>query len=80
MRRNRRTLIKLFQFLKAKVGTEKELENSLLRLRGRDADISHEASEIQVSFYYSLVSQVLNVYSLLDMASNVTNCSALHRS
>ncbi|XP_056865397.1 sugar transporter ERD6-like 18 isoform X1 [Raphanus sativus] len=32
----------------AKVGTEKELENSLLRLRGRDADISHEASEIQV--------------------------------
>ncbi|KAL1214888.1 Sugar transporter ERD6-like 17 [Cardamine amara subsp. amara] len=32
----------------AKVGTEKELENSLLRLRGRDADISREASEIQV--------------------------------
>ncbi|KAL0890790.1 hypothetical protein Bca101_014773 [Brassica carinata] len=32
----------------AKVGTEKELENSLLRLRGRDADISHEASEIQL--------------------------------
>lgn len=67
MRRNRRTLIKLFQILKAKVGTEKELENSLLRLRGRDADISHESSEIQVSFYYSLVSQVLNVYSLLDI-------------
>ncbi|KAJ0253804.1 Sugar transporter ERD6-like 17 [Hirschfeldia incana] len=32
----------------AKVGTEKELENSLLLLRGRDADISHEASEIQL--------------------------------
>ncbi|CAN8265381.1 unnamed protein product [Cochlearia groenlandica] len=32
----------------AKVGTEKELENSLFRLRGRDADISREASEIQV--------------------------------
>ncbi|KAG7556721.1 Major facilitator sugar transporter-like [Arabidopsis suecica] len=32
----------------AKVGTDKELENSLLRLRGRDADISREASEIQV--------------------------------
>ncbi|XP_009151215.1 sugar transporter ERD6-like 17 isoform X1 [Brassica rapa] len=32
----------------AKVGTEKGLENSLLRLRGRDADISHEASEIQL--------------------------------
>ncbi|WZZ01348.1 hypothetical protein YC2023_073676 [Brassica napus] len=32
----------------AKVGTEKELENSLLRLRGRDADISHESSEIQL--------------------------------
>ena len=56
MRRNRRTLIKLFQFSKAKVGTEKELENSLLRLRGRDADISHEASEIQVSSYNIIVS------------------------
>ncbi|VVB15261.1 unnamed protein product [Arabis nemorensis] len=32
----------------AKVGTDKELENSLRRLRGRDADILHEASEIQV--------------------------------
>ncbi|KAJ4888017.1 Sugar transporter ERD6-like 18 [Raphanus sativus] len=32
----------------AKVGTDKELENSLLRLRGRAADISTEASEIQV--------------------------------
>ncbi|KAG2284028.1 hypothetical protein Bca52824_055248 [Brassica carinata] len=32
----------------AKAGTDKELENSLLRLRGRDADISSEASEIQV--------------------------------
>ncbi|KFK26471.1 hypothetical protein AALP_AA8G253500 [Arabis alpina] len=32
----------------AKVGTDKELENSLRRLRGRDADISREASEIQV--------------------------------
>jgi len=34
--------------LKAKVGSDKELENSLFRLRGRDADISREASEIQV--------------------------------
>ncbi|KAF2563124.1 hypothetical protein F2Q70_00018607 [Brassica cretica] len=32
----------------AKAGTDKDLENSLLRLRGRDADISSEASEIQV--------------------------------
>ncbi|KAL1214890.1 Sugar transporter ERD6-like 18 [Cardamine amara subsp. amara] len=32
----------------AKVGTNKELENSLVRLRGRDADISREASEIQM--------------------------------
>ncbi|CAF2144317.1 hypothetical protein HID58_007487 [Brassica napus] len=32
----------------AKASTDKELENSLLRLRGRDADISSEASEIQV--------------------------------
>jgi len=43
--------------LKAKVGSDKELENSLFRLRGRDADISREASEIQVSFtiyYYQL--------------------------
>ncbi|KAG2305541.1 hypothetical protein Bca52824_034192 [Brassica carinata] len=32
----------------AKAGTDKELEISLLRLRGRDADISSEASEIQV--------------------------------
>ncbi|KAF8097960.1 hypothetical protein N665_0278s0021 [Sinapis alba] len=32
----------------AKVGANKELENSLLRLRGKDADISREASEIQV--------------------------------
>ncbi|CAH8331725.1 unnamed protein product [Eruca vesicaria subsp. sativa] len=32
----------------AKVGTDKELENSLLRLRGRDADISREVSEIQL--------------------------------
>nr|AAK95268.1 AT5g27350/F21A20_60 [Arabidopsis thaliana]AAN28797.1 At5g27350/F21A20_60 [Arabidopsis thaliana] len=32
----------------AKVGSDKELENSLFRLRGRDADISREASEIQV--------------------------------
>uniref|UniRef100_M4DVQ1 Major facilitator superfamily (MFS) profile domain-containing protein n=2 Tax=Brassica campestris TaxID=3711 RepID=M4DVQ1_BRACM len=32
----------------AKVGADEELEYSLLRLRGRDADISREASEIQV--------------------------------
>ncbi|CAH2044551.1 unnamed protein product [Thlaspi arvense] len=32
----------------AKVATEKELENSLLRLRGRRANISRESSEIQV--------------------------------
>ncbi|KAF2596158.1 hypothetical protein F2Q68_00012133 [Brassica cretica] len=32
----------------AKVGADKELENSLLRLRGKDVDISLEASEIQV--------------------------------
>ncbi|ESQ32263.1 hypothetical protein EUTSA_v10004135mg [Eutrema salsugineum] len=32
----------------AKVGMDKELENSLLRLRGRDADISRESSDIQV--------------------------------
>ncbi|XP_013663782.1 sugar transporter ERD6-like 18 isoform X2 [Brassica napus] len=32
----------------AKIGADEELENSLLRLRGRDADISREASEIQV--------------------------------
>ncbi|KAG2305540.1 hypothetical protein Bca52824_034191 [Brassica carinata] len=32
----------------AKVGADEELENSLLRLRGREADISREASEIQV--------------------------------
>ncbi|XP_019084274.1 PREDICTED: sugar transporter ERD6-like 17 [Camelina sativa] len=32
----------------AKVGTDKELENSLLRLRGRDADISREASDFKV--------------------------------
>uniref|UniRef100_M4DVP9 Major facilitator superfamily (MFS) profile domain-containing protein n=1 Tax=Brassica campestris TaxID=3711 RepID=M4DVP9_BRACM len=32
----------------AKVGADKELENSLLRLRGKDVDISREASEIQV--------------------------------
>ncbi|KAH0940023.1 hypothetical protein HID58_007484 [Brassica napus] len=38
---------KLFQ-LKAKVRADEELEYSLLRLRGRDADISREASEIQV--------------------------------
>ncbi|KAJ4888018.1 Sugar transporter ERD6-like 18 [Raphanus sativus] len=31
----------------AKVGADEELENSLLRLRGKDADISREASEIQ---------------------------------
>ncbi|CAN6849959.1 unnamed protein product [Brassica oleracea] len=30
------------------VGVDKELENSLLRLRGKDVDISLEASEIQV--------------------------------
>lgn len=68
MRRNRRTLIKLFQFSKAKVGTEKELENSLLRLRGRDADISREASEIQVSFTIKIASIIytFNIYSFLD--------------
>ncbi|KAJ0232333.1 hypothetical protein HA466_0291930 [Hirschfeldia incana] len=32
----------------AKVAADEELEDSLLRLRGRDADISREASEIQV--------------------------------
>lgn len=32
----------------AKVGSDKELENSLLRLRGGNADISREASDIQV--------------------------------
>ena len=72
MRRNRRTLIKLFQFSKAKVGTEKELENSLLRLRGRDADISREASEIQVSFTIKIASIIytFNIYSFLD--KNIT--------
>jgi MFS family permease len=32
----------------AKVGSDKELENSLLRLRGGNADISREASDIEV--------------------------------
>lgn len=51
--------MKLNSFLKAKVGTNKELENSLLRLRGKDADISLEASEIQVSFtVYTIVSNI----------------------
>ncbi|KAL5561615.1 hypothetical protein UlMin_031362 [Ulmus minor] len=31
----------------AKIGRQKEFENSLQKLRGKDADISHEAEEIQ---------------------------------
>lgn len=35
-------------FLKAKIGTGKEVEHSLQQLRGRDADVSGESAEIQV--------------------------------
>jgi len=41
--------------LKAKVGSDKELENSLLRLRGGNADISREASDIEVSFIIYMI-------------------------
>lgn len=34
--------------MQAKTGRQKEFEASLQKLRGKDADISHEAAEIQV--------------------------------
>lgn len=41
---------KIFEF-QAKVGRKKEFEAALLKLRGKDADISREAAEIQVNFF-----------------------------
>ena len=40
-------------YVQAKVGREKEFEIALRTLRGKDADISHEAAEILVLFMLS---------------------------
>ncbi|KAK8332557.1 hypothetical protein V6Z12_A10G146500 [Gossypium hirsutum] len=40
--------------MRAKFGCEKELEAALLCLRGDKADISHEATEIKVTFVFFL--------------------------
>lgn len=37
------------KFLQAKIGKEREFEAALQRLRGQNADTSHEASEIKVT-------------------------------
>ena len=37
--------------MQAKIGREKEFEVALQKLRGKDADISEEAAEIQVRTY-----------------------------
>lgn len=42
--RSQLTLIRV----QAKIGRQKEFEASLQKLRGKDADVSHEADEIQV--------------------------------
>lgn len=36
--------------IQAKIGKHEEFEAALQKLRGKDADISQEATEIQVSF------------------------------
>lgn len=38
----------MLAFIQAKQGNQKEFEASLRKLRGKDADISAEAAEIQV--------------------------------
>lgn len=38
----------MMAFIKARQGKHKEFEVSLRRLRGKDADVSAEAAEIQV--------------------------------
>jgi MFS family permease len=48
----------------AKIGSVKEVENSLHRLRGKDADVSDEAAEIQV--YFINISN-LNIISILSL-------------
>lgn len=37
-------------WIQAKTGKEKEFEAALQKLRGKDADITHEAAEIQVLY------------------------------
>jgi len=37
------------KFLQAKIGKEREFEAALQRLKGQNADTSHEASEIKVT-------------------------------
>lgn len=37
------------------VGKKKEFEAALRKLRGKDADISREAAEIQVNFFLKII-------------------------
>lgn len=46
--------------MQAKIGRPKEFENSLLKLRGKDADITDEAREIQVCVFNSQI--LISVY------------------
>ncbi|CAF1920847.1 unnamed protein product, partial [Brassica napus] len=55
----------------AKVGVDKELENSLLRLRGKDVDISLEASEIQVGVGLMLIQQFSGSTAVFSYASTI---------
>lgn len=43
------------EFVQAKFGEEKDYETSLRRLRGEDADIFQEATEIRVNFELFLI-------------------------
>ncbi|XP_023635917.1 sugar transporter ERD6-like 18 isoform X2 [Capsella rubella] len=55
----------------AKVGTETELKNSLVRLRGRGANISREALEIQVGIGLMLVQQFSGSAAVISYASTI---------
>ncbi|KAL1154463.1 hypothetical protein V6Z11_A09G242700 [Gossypium hirsutum] len=46
--------------VRAKFGSEKELEATLLCLRGDKADISHEATEIKVTFVFFLRKKIMS--------------------
>lgn len=58
-RLDRKVDIKFF-YLQVKIGHQKEFENSLSRLRGKDADISKEAAEIMVDSPIPMLSLIIS--------------------
>lgn len=49
-------------FVQARQGNQKEFEESMRSLRGKDADISAEAAEIQVCKRFEVYCTMLHIY------------------